>query len=783
MDTMSGGARDLAWVRVVDRSSTIAGAYCAKLLGDAGADVIKVEPPEGDPLRSWSCDGGRAADADGALFRYLHHGHRAVVGGDAQLVEEADVLITDGDGATDAADVVPGLVVVAFTPYGLTGPYAGRPASELTVQADSGALAIRGRPERPPIQAGGQVTEWVAGVYAAVATLAALRRAARTGHGDVIDVSWAEVANLTCTNFADLSDSMRGRPDLSGTPARSCETPSIEPTLDGYVGFNTNTRPQFESFCLLIERTDLLEDPSWAMYATRSRRWKEWNDIVHAWTTRHTTADIVERAAVLRIPVSPVLDGRGVLDVDQAVARGVFVDDPTGTFRMPRRPWTVDGEPGPPPVPAPRAGQHTGRVESRPSRRPAPSGGPELPLAGVTVVDLTAWWAGPSATGVLAALGAEVVHVESVARPDGMRMTGALLGTEGQWWEQSAFFLQANANKRGITLDLSKPTGRELLLELVARSDLVFENFTPRVLESFDLGWDVVHATNPRAVMVRMPAFGLDGPWRDRPGFAQTMEQVTGLAWLTGHADDQPRIQRGPCDPNGGMHAAFAALVALDRRDRTGVGCFVEAPMFEAALNIAAEPVLEWTAYGTLLSRDGNRSPRAAPQGLYACRGDEEWLALSVLDDTHWQGLVDVLGRPAWADDPALATADGRRRRHDEIDRHLIAWAGALPGDAAVAALLAAGVPAARAVDPRRTFQHPQFVARGYCEVVDHPVVGAHPTPTVPFRLRSVARWIRSPAPTLGQHNDEVIGGWLGRSDAELQALADAGVIGDRPIL
>jgi len=364
---MGGGARELAWVRVVDRSSTIAGAYCAKLLCDAGADVINVEPPGGDPLRSWSCDGGPVGDGDGALFRYLRHGHRSVVGGDAYLDDDADVVLTDGEGAADAADRVPGLVVVSITPYGLTGPYAGRPASELTVQADSGALAVRGRPERAPIQAGGQVTEWVAGVYAAVATLAALRRASRSGNGELIDVSWAEVANLTCTNFADLSDSMRGRPDLSATPAaRSCETPSIEPTLDGYVGFNTNTRQQFESFCLLIERPDILDDPSWAMFATRSHRWKEWNDIVHAWTTRHTTADIVERAALLRIPVSPVLDGRGVLDVDQAVARSVFVGDPTGRFgcRGARGPWMASRDR----LPRPRHASASTRARSSAAR-------------------------------------------------------------------------------------------------------------------------------------------------------------------------------------------------------------------------------------------------------------------------------------------------------------------------------------------------------------------------------------------------------------------------------
>ena len=221
---------------------------------------------------------------------------------------------------------------------------------------------------------------------------------------------------------------------------------------------------------------------------------------------------------------------------------------------------------------------------------------------------------------MLAALGADVVHVESVTRADGMRYTSGVSVDRDHWWEYSALFHTSNTNKRDLTLDLARPEGRDLALRLIEQSDLVVENYTPRVIEQFDLGWDVVHATNPRAVMVRMPAFGLDGPWRDRPGFAQTMEQVTGLAWLTGHVDDQPRIQRGPCDPNGGMHAVVGALVALELRDRTGVGSLVESTMFEAALNISAELIVEWTRYGNALSREGSRSPWAAPQGVYADR-------------------------------------------------------------------------------------------------------------------------------------------------------------------
>ena len=209
------------------------------------------------------------------------------------------------------------------------------------------------------------------------------------------------------------------------------------------------------------------------------------------------------------------------------------------------------------------------------------------------------WWAGPSATSLLAAFGADVIHVEGPGRMDGMRVVGMSFPGRADWWEWSPFFLTINVNKRDLVLDLTSDRGRQIALELIKHVDLVVENFTPRVLDKLGLGWDSVHAANPRAIQVRMPAFGLDGPWRERPGFAQNIEQATSLAWVTGHADDQPRIQRGPCDPNGGLHAVIGMMAALDERDRTGKGSLVEASLFDAALRWPPRPSLNGPRTGT----------------------------------------------------------------------------------------------------------------------------------------------------------------------------------------
>ena len=300
-------------------------------------------------------------------------------------------------------------------------------------------------------------------------------------------------------------------------------------------------------------------------------------------------------------------------------------------------------------------------------------------------------------------------------------------------------------------------------------------------MEHFGLDWAGVHAVNPRAVMVRMPAFGLDGPWRDRTGFAQNVEQASGLAWITGYADGPPIIPRGACDPLAGMHAAFALLVALDGRDRDGQGRLVEATLVEAALNVAAEQVLEYSAHDRLLLRQGNRSPQAAPQGVYRAGGDERWLAVAVATDDQWRALAGMVG-PALARRPDLATAAGRQAGHDELDRILAGWCAGQPVETLVEALLAAGVPAAEVVAPRDIAANPQLRARRFYETFDHPVTGRHDLPGLPFRM--VGRrggWLRSPAPTLGQHNDEVIGGLLGVAADELDHMAADGLIGTRP--
>jgi len=483
--------------------------------------------------------------------------------------------------------------------------------------------------------------------------------------------------------------------------------------------------------------------------------------------------------------VAPVCNGKTVLEQAQIVAREIFAPDPSGDFQRPLPPYRLDGQRPPPPGDAPALGQHTGRIEAHRPERPRAEGQPPLPLSGMRIIDVTTWWAGPISTHILALLGADVVHVESIQKIDGSRSVGGTFAAQHEaWWECSFIYLSTNTNKRGITLDLANPKGMKILESLISGADALVENFSPRVMDGFGLSWEKVRALNPRCHYVRMPAFGLDGPWSEHVGFAATMEQMAGLSWLTGHRDDQPRIQRGPCDPLAGAHAAFALLVAMAERDASGRGHFLECAMIEAALNVTAEQVAEYTAYGNLMERQGNRSPDAAPQGLYPCQGHHasdspQWLALSIQDENQWRALVDWLGGPAWA---RAIGADlvQRRARHDAIDAQLYPVFAARELQTSVEELLAAGIPAAAIVDPRALSDHPQLAARGFMEEVDHPVVGPQSTMGAPFRFASVDRWLRRAAPTLGQHNHEILGE-LGYGPDEIEKLEAEKVIGHWP--
>lgn len=781
----------LEGVRVVEFAGGIAAAYCAKLLADAGADVVQVET-----------DAGALARPRDPLSHYLDGGKRSVAavadpGTTERLLAWADIVVgavgANGKlpGGTDVAGIRtarPRCVVVTLSPFGTTGPWAARPGNDFTLQAWGGSTGRRGDAASGPLAVGGEPTDWASGVVAAVGALGVLLTADETGRGDHVDVSMLEVATLVFNSFMAVADQLAPEPTPPGAPRLYTELPSVVRTSDGWVGFATNSAPQFRAFAEMIGRPDWAEHPEYSRADRRGLHAADLGPVIDAWAADRTTEEVTAEARRRSIPVAPVGNGRETPGFDHMKARGSFVRHPGQNFLRPGTPYRVAGAPERPLREAPERGAHTEQFVRDtalvgPSAPPAPGpGGADrtLPLDGIRVFDFTSYWAGPCVTQILAWLGADVVKIESTQRPDGTRLSSAYTTFDDRPWERMPLNHSVNTGKRGITLDLTRRAGLELARRLVDRCDILVENYSPRVVERFGLIPD--EDARPDLIVARMPAWGLTGPWREQPGFAQNMEQATGLAYITGHPDGRPVVPRGVCDPLGGLHATFAVLAAVRLRRTTGTGQRIEAPLVDAASSVAAAQVIDWTAKGVLTERRGNRSAFAAPQGAYRCGDDGGYLALSVENDEQWRHLVAVLGHPDWAGTEELAYAEGRHAAHDRIDT----WLETVLSDArrprVVEELLDRGIPAAEVVSAERVHHNPQLAARDFFQAVDHEVVGRLGLPIFPARwAKGDAPRHRGPAPQLGEHNGEVLGGLLGLTPAELAELEADGIIGTRP--
>ena len=739
----------LSGLRVVEIADEISGPYCGKLLADLGAEVTKIETPEGDSLRGWGpFPDGKPDRGRSGLFEYLNGGKRiAVLDSDSarRLIADADVLIDTG--STPLSE--PGPVLVHISNFGQHSPFRDRPATPLTMQAASGWISARD-PDRAPVQAGARIAEYVAGAYAALGALTALRIAPG---GIEVDVSVLEALLSTLPYPMLMNERMRAL----GLPTNTRQAPmlGVVRAADGWVGINCLTGQHWLDVCAMLELPEFGEQQFEIMMGGPERA--EFYAAAQPWLSDRTVADIVELSQALRIPAAPVADGADALQCPQYLKRDFFVEGGSGgwSFRQPGPPFRLSKTPA-------------GAGQDQPSRRPrtAPAEDPSLPFAGLKVLDLTTFWAGGYLTCYLGAFGADVIKVESIQRPDGFRYSGAHPQEGEDWYERGVLWQATNLNKRDITLDLTSQRGRDIAYRLAAQADVVVENFSPRVVEQFGLDYPALVALRPDVIAVRMPGFGLDGPWRDYVGWALNIEQVSGMTAVTGYPDGPPCNVQGPADPIVGVHAGVALLAALDHRRRTGEGQLIEVAQIEVGAAVTAEPVIEYSMNGIVAPREGNRQ-RGYRQGVYPTDTDDAWVALSARDDTDLAQLADEMGRPRLPDD------------HDAFDEAVAAWTRTRSSADIVAALQDRGVP----VEPVVTSEQMYDLAgldKGFYEDFHHAVSGHHRYPGWPMRITpGPTRHHRFAPPTLGQHNDEILGG-LGLSGDELAALRRDRVIGER---
>lgn len=790
----------LQGLRVVEIAGEIAGPYCGKLLAGLGAEVLKLEPPSGDPLRAWGpFRGGVSEPERSGLFEYLNAGKQGCTldledGTDLatarSLLATADVLIDGllpgtlehwGLDSHALKTIRPGLVVVRISRFGQEGPGRDREATPLTLQAAAGWITTKD-PGRPPVQAGARIPEYIGGAYAALASLTALQsRSARGDRVTEIDVSMVE-SILSTLPYPMLIFEKLSRLGIPNT--RAAPILGIVQAADGRIGINCLTGQHWLDVCALVGLPEFGQHQIAVMMGGPERA--DFFEKAEVWLAERTVDEILDTCQAMRLPAAPVGDGATMLDFPQYTARRFFVEGGGDgwPFQQPGAPYRLSKTPVLPLRGAPPLG--TAATPLPPSPKgldPTPPGNAstESPFAGIKVLDLSTFWSGAYVTCYLGAFGADIVKVESIQHPDGHRYSGAFPFEGDDWYERSVIWQGTNLNKRDLTLDLGSERGRELARRLAAEADVVIENFSPRVVEEFGLDYASLERINPDVILVRMPGFGLEGPWRDYVGWALSFEQMSGMAAVTGYPDGPPCNLQGPADPIVGVHAGIALLAALEHRRRSGEGQQIEVAQIEVAACLTAEPVIEYSMNGAVPPREGNRQ-RGYAQGVYPTGTDDVWVALSVRNDDDWSGLVDAMGRSELLADPRFASARARETAHDAFDEIVADWTRTKSADEIVDRLQARNIPAERLLTPDRMYDEPQLVARGFYEEYEHPVTGLNRYPGWPFRItpgpKKHHRWA---PPTLGQHNDEILRR-LGLSDTDLAALRQEQVIGDRPL-
>jgi crotonobetainyl-CoA:carnitine CoA-transferase CaiB-like acyl-CoA transferase len=418
---------------------------------------------------------------------------------------------------------------------------------------------------------------------------------------------------------------------------------------------------------------------------------------------------------------------------------------------------------------------------------------PALPLEGIRVIDLSMWFAGPMAGRLLADMGAEVIKIESLRHIDPWR--GAVDAdvirerfpervVSDRPYDCSPGFNLQNRNKYGITLDLGTGQGKELFKKLVEIGDIVLENYSPRVMAKFGLDYPVLKKVNPRIIMMSLPALGRTGPDKDCLAFGQTIDCLSGMAYLTGYMAEEPMLQSGLSygDPLSGMNAAFAVISALHYRRRCGKGLHIDLSQVEGVIAFNADTIMDYTMNGRVRERIGNRHRSIAPHGCYRCQGEDSWVVIAVPSDSVWQRFCQAIGQPSWTGDARFSDVLGRYRYQDELDRLIEVWTLQHDHYEVMRILQQADIPSGPVLDAKELVEETHLNGRGFFETVTHPEAGTHPYIGAFARFSKTPLSIRMPAPCFGEHNRYVFGELLGLSQEEMAALEEQGIIGTTPL-
>ncbi|BBB01360.1 putative CoA transferase [Actinacidiphila reveromycinica] len=396
-------------------------------------------------------------------------------------------------------------------------------------------------------------------------------------------------------------------------------------------------------------------------------------------------------------------------------------------------------------------------------------------LEGVRVADFGWVLAGPYATMLLGYMGAEVIKIESRRRIDEQRIVHRAGVSDNV--DASSNFFEINLNKRSVTLNLSTPEGAALARRIVAQSDIVVENMRPGVMDRLGLGYADLAKVREDIVMVSISGWGQTGPLREYTAYAPCFASFGGLAHMMGYADGEPNTGTSAMDARSGTAAAFAVLMALAIRRRTGQGQYIDMASGEALSCLIGDVTMDYLMNGRSPSRDGNRDAIMAPHNCYRCAGDDQWISIAVGTEAEWEGLCDAMGRPAWTGDADFSGAYERWRHQERLDALVQEWTSAIPAEEVMHRLQKHGVAAVPSFDAERLFDNEHLRERGSITSVEHPVLGERQAISPPWQMSATPPKIDRYAPLLGEHNDYVLREMLGLPDDEIARLVEEKVV------
>ncbi len=805
----------LGMYKVLDLTD-VRGELGPMLLGDLGADVVKVEPPGGSAARR---EAPFADDGNGAprslSFQAFNRNKRSITldaqqAADRQtlnaLIQRSDFLFeSHPDGPLAAFDVDfaaaralnPRLVYVRLSPFGSTGPYAGYQANDLVLAAMGGPVSIQGVPERPPLRLSVPQVWRHAGAEAAAGAMAAHRRMQQTGEAQFVDLSAQSVMTWTMLNGM-LAHPIQGfdfQRNGASLVAGDMRIDMVHACADGYVLALPSSQVLCGCLPWLIEEglaDASLQDTDWLAYDDTMR---EANDevfnipqgvaLLKALFERHSKQALFEYGLANNITLAPVNTLQELLAMQQLVEREYWHPLPDTESAQVRSPglWakpsvagmSVRGN-------APAAGEHSDEIRAelqtaaRADAAQATAEGGSLPFAGLVVADFSWVGVGPISTKYLADHGAHVIRVESETRPDVLR--GALPFKDMEpGLDRSQFYGDFNTSKQSLTLDMKKPEAIEIARKLISKADVMVESFAPGAISRMGLGYADVKQLNPSIIMVSTCLMGQTGPAAQVAGYGYHAGAMAGFYEVTGWPDLSPS---GPwlayTDTIAPRFVSVLLAAALDRRRRTGEGCFLDVAQIETALHFLGPELLDLQLNGVAATRMGNRSAIAAPQGCYPCLGEDRWCAVAVDTEEQWQALCRVIERQDLCTE-RLADHSTRLQAHDEIDTAISAWSTSRDAYDVMSTLQAAGVPAGVVQRSSDLIQDPQYAHRKFHRYMEHSVMGNVPYSGHQYVIEGYGNGPRAPAPALGQHSFEILSGLLQMGDEEIAESYASGAV------